>query len=443
MDQTIMTASTATEDAAPTVPFSEALGVWVKVGLFSFGGAAGQIAMMHAIIVDEKKWLDERRFLHALNYCTLLPGPEAQQLATYIGWLLHGMRGGLAAGLLFVIPGALIVLALSILYVTTRGAPLVEGLFFGIKAAVLVIIAQAIIKMSGRVARRPSLYAVMAISFLAIAFFEIPYPVVVVAAAMIGAVAAPADAPIAERTAAPDGRFARTLRMVGLWLVIWWAPVALAAALLGPSHIIVELGLFFSQLAVVTFGGAYALLAWLAQAAVETKGWVTAAEMADGLGLAETTPGPTILVTQFVGFLAAFRAPEPFSPLVGASLAALMTTWVTFAPSFLWIFAGAPYVEDLRANRRLAAALQGVTAAVIGVIAYLGLWFALHVFFSAVGEAHWGPVRVLTVSPAGLDVKAVALAAIAAILAFRFRLGLVTLVPVMAALGAAVRLTLG
>jgi chromate transporter len=426
-----------------SVPFSEALAVWIKVGFLSFGGAAGQIAMLHTIVVEEKKWLDEKRFLHALNYCTLLPGPEAQQLATYIGWLLHGVRGGLTAGLLFVLPGALIVLALSMLYVTARGVPVVDGIFFGIKAAVLVIVVQAVIKMSKRVGDSPALRAVIAGSFLAILLFKVPYPLIVVAAAACGALLLPAATDPEPVPAPAPGRYAALLANVAVWGGLWWAPVLLAAVLLGPSHILTQIGLFFSQLAVVTFGGAYALLVWLAQAAVEQKGWVTAAEMADGLGLAETKPGPTILVTQFVGFLAAWRMPEPFSPMLAAVLGATMTTWVTFAPSFLFIFAGAPFVEDLRHNRLLAGALKGITAAVVGVILYLAIWFALHVFFGRVGSLSLGPLSLPTFDPWALDWKAAALAATAFFLAFQVKLGLLPLIGTMAALGVAVKLGLG
>lgn len=438
-----MTAVDPTPAPAAPVPFSEALAVWFKVGFLSFGGAAGQIAMLHTIAVEEKKWLDEKRFLHALNYCTLLPGPEAQQLATYIGWLLHGVRGGLAAGLLFVLPGALIVLALSMLYVLAAGVPVVEGIFFGIKAAVLVIVVNAVIKIARRVGHSPVIYAIMAASFLAIFAFAVPYPLVVGAAALAGTLFIRAKVDDAPPPPARPGRLRESLATAALWGAIWWAPVLLAAALLGPSHTLTRIGLFFSQLAVVTFGGAYALLVWLAQAAVEQKGWVTAAEMADGLGLAETKPGPTILVTQFVGFLAAFRLPEPFAPMTAAVLGAAMTTWVTFAPSFLWIFAGAPYVEDLRHNRRLAAALQGITAAVVGVILYLAVWFALHVFFGRVGAMVIGPLRLPVVDVLALDWKAAGLAAVAFGLAFRARLTVAPLVAVLAALGVAVRLALG
>lgn len=441
--QAPMTIRELPQVSAPPVPFAEALAVWIRVGFLSFGGAAGQIAMLHTIIVEEKKWLDEKRFLHALNYCTLLPGPEAQQLATYIGWLLHGVRGGLTAGLLFVLPGALIVLGLSMLYVTARSIPIVDGIFFGIKAAVLVIVVQAVIKMAKRVGDAAVLKAVMAASLLAILLFQVPYPLIVVAAAACGAFLLPKPAEAAPTSNPSPGRYAALLTSTLVWGVVWLAPVGVAAVLLGPGHILTQIGLFFSQLAVITFGGAYALLVWLAQAAVEQKGWVTAAEMVDGLGLAETKPGPTILVTQFVGFLAAFRAPDPFSPMTAAILGAAMTTWVTFAPSFLFIFAGAPFVEDLRHNRLLAGALKGITAAVVGVILYLAIWFALHVFFGSIGSLSFGPVRVPTVTLAALDWKAAVLAVIAFVLAFRLKLGLITLIAVMAVLGVAVKLTLG
>jgi chromate transporter len=438
-----MTAVEPTPAPATPVPFSEALAVWFKVGFLSFGGAAGQIAMLHGIVVEEKKWLDEKRFLHALNYCTLLPGPEAQQLATYVGWLLHGVRGGLAAGLLFVLPGALIVLALSMLYVLAAGVPVVEGLFFGIKAAVLVIVVQAVIKIARRLGHSPVLHVLTAASFLAIFAFAMPYPLVVAAAALAGTLFVRAKVDDEPPQPARPGRLRESLMAAAVWGGIWWAPVLLVALMLGPAHILTQIGLFFSKLAVVTFGGAYALLVWLAQAAVDQKGWVTATEMADGLGLAETKPGPTILVTQFVGFLAAYRLPEPFAPMTAAILGAAMTSWVTFAPSFLWIFAGAPYVEDLRHNRRLASALQGITAAVVGVILYLAVWFAMHVFFGRVGAFTAGPVRIPTVDVTALDWKAAGLAAIALLIAFRLKLTVMPLVAIMAALGVAVRLGLG
>lgn len=421
--------------------FGEIVATFGKIGLLSFGGAAGQIAMMHRIVVDEKKWLDEKRYLHALNYCMLLPGPEAQQLATYVGWLTHGVKGGLAAGLLFVLPGAAIMLALSFLYVLGTGTTLVDGIFLGVKAAVLAIVAQALIKIAKRGLRAPPLYLLAGIAFAAILFLDLAFPLVVLGAGAIGAVAAvylPAAfsiAAVAEPPApAPAGR-TRTALIAALGcLVVWWAPVALAALLLGSDHILVELGLFFSKLAVLTFGGAYAVLAWLAQAGVE-MGWATTREMIDGLGLAETTPGPTILVNQFVAYLGAMRAPGALPPLVAATLGAMMATWVTFVPSFLWIFAGAPFVEDLRRNTRLAGALAGITAAVVGVIAYIALWFGLNVLFGSTGFAMAGPIRYPWIDITSLDWRTALLSAVAFALVFGLHRSIVTTVGVLAVAG--------
>ncbi len=373
---------------APAPSFADAFKVWFKVGCLSFGGPAGQIALMHRVVVDEKKWLDEPRFLHALNFSMLLPGPEATQLATYAGWLLHGVRGGFAAGLLFVLPGALVMLGLTLLYVYGRGLGPVDGALFGIKAAVLVIVVEALIRIGRRALKSHLLIALAALGFIGIFFFALPFPLIVVAAALIGffvaqrapdQLALSADAPVAAP--ARKGRWRQFGVSLAIGLVLWWAPVVLAVALLGGGHVLVAIGVFFSKLAVVSFGGAYALMAYMAQQAVETHGWLTAPEMVDGLGLAETTPGPLILVTQFVGFIAGFREAAPFSALAGGLLGAAMTTWVTFVPSMLWIFAGAPFIEELRGNRRLTGALAAITAAVVGVILNLSVWFALHVLF--------------------------------------------------------------
>jgi chromate transporter len=424
--------------------FGDLLATFAKVGILSFGGAAGQIAMMHKIVVDEKRWLDEPRYLHALNYCMLLPGPEAQQLATYIGWLTHGVRGGLAAGVLFVVPGALLMLGLSFLFVLGTGLTLVDGLFFGIKAAVLAIVVHALIKIGKRGLKSRALIGLAVLAFLVILFLDIPFPLIVLAAGVIGAFvfgAAPPTA-VAAVQPAPAGRVRGALIAAGWCLLAWWAPVALAALVLGASHGLVDIGLFFSKLAVVTFGGAYAVLAYLAQAGVD-RGWVTAAEMITGLGLAETTPGPTILVNQFVAFLGAMRAPGGLDPLVAATLGALMATWVTFAPSFLWIFAGAPFVEDLRRNRFLAGALAGITAAVVGVIAYITLWFGLHVLFRSVGEIMVGPVRLVTIDFSSLNVVMAALCIVAFVLMFVFHRGVMTTVGVLALLGVAARFLMG
>jgi chromate transporter len=426
--------------------FGEALKVWFKVGCLSFGGPAGQIALMHRIVVDEKKWLDEPRFLHALNFCMLLPGPEATELATYAGWLLHGVRGGLVAGLLFVVPGALVMLGLSLLYVYGRGLAAIDGALFGIKAAVLVIVVEALIRIGRRALKSQLLVALAALGFIGIFFFALPFPLIVVAAALTGflvAQRAPEQLALSSipETAVPprQGRWTQFAISLAIGLVLWWAPVALAAVLLGSGHALVAVGLFFSKLAVVTFGGAYAVLAYMAQQAVETHGWLSAPEMVDGLGLAETTPGPLILVTQFVGFIAGFREAAPFSPLAGGLLGAAMTTWVTFIPPMLWIFAGAPFIEELRGNKRLAGALAAITAAVVGVILNLSVWFALHVLFGHVTEVHWGPLRWFAFDPRALDTHAAVLAATAAVLAFRFHRGLIEVVVVMALLGALTR----
>jgi chromate transporter len=428
---------------APQPSFGEALKVWFKVGCLSFGGPAGQIALMHRVVVDEKKWLPEPRFLHALNFCMLLPGPEATEIATYAGWLLHGVRGGLVAGLFFVVPGALVMLGLSLLYVYGRGFGPIDGALFGIKAAVLVIVVEALIRIGSRALKSHLLHALAALAFVGIFFFAVPFPLIVAAAAMTGFLVAqrapeqlalepsPAEVPPPRK-----GRWRQFAVSMALGLVLWWAPVALAAVVFGSGHALVAIGLFFSKLAVVTFGGAYAVLAYMAQQAVEQHHWLTAPEMVDGLGLAETTPGPLILVTQFVGFIAGFREAAPFTPLVGGLLGAAMTTWVTFIPPMLWIFAGAPFIEELYRNKRLAGALAAITAAVVGVVLNLSVWFALHVLFGHVTEQHIGPLRWYAFDPLALDLRAAALAGIAAVLAFGFKRGLIEVVVSMAALGA-------
>jgi chromate transporter len=436
--------------APGSVSFAEALRVWLKIGCLGFGGPAGQIALMHRILVDEKKWVEESRYLHALNFCMLLPGPEAQKLATYVGWLLHGVRGGLAAGILFVLPGALVMLAVSLLYVLGRGVPVIEGALFGIKAAVLVIVVEALIRIGRRSLKTRLLVGLSGLAFIGIFFLDLPFPLIVAAAGAVGyAVTRTSPGLLGLKpgaqppVAATPGRWRQAAAAATIGLLLWWSPVAIAALMLGANHVLVDVGLFFSKLAVVSFGGAYALLSYMAQQAVESYGWMTAPEMVDGLGLAETLPGPLIKVTQFVGFLGAYRAAEPFSPVVSGVLGSALATWVTFVPPMMLIFAGAPFVEQLRSNHRLSGALAAITAAVVGVILNLTLWFVLHVLFAHVEEMRAGPLRWYAFDPLSLDLKAAALAAIAAVLAFRFHRGLIQLVAIMAALGVAVRLLLG
>jgi chromate transporter len=439
-----------TPAAAAAPSFGEAFRLWLKIGCINFGGPAGQIAMMHRMLVDEKKWIDEPRFLHALNFCMLLPGPEAQKLATYIGWALHGVRGGLVAGILFVLPGALVMLALSLLYALGRGVTWVDGALFGIKAAVLVIVVEALLRIGKRALKTRLLIALAGAAFIGIFFLNASFPLIVAASALTGylvARSAPEHMGLKGdvtdiKPAAPD-RWRQFFLAGAIGVVVWWAPVALAALALGSGHVLVSIGTFFSKLAVVSFGGAYALLAYMAQQAVETHHWMTAPEMVDGLGLAETTPGPLILVTQFVGFLAAFRDATPFSPVVAGILGAAMTTWVTFTPSMLWIFAGAPFVEQLRGNQHLSGALAAITAAVVGVILNLTVWFALHVLFGRVEEVRGAWLRYFAFDPLSLDLKAAALAIVAAVMAFALHRSLIETVVVMAGLGVVVKYAFG
>jgi chromate transporter len=433
---------------APT--FGEAFKVWLKIGCINFGGPAGQIALMHRVVVDEKKWIDEPRFLHALNYCMLMPGPEAQQLATYIGWVMHGLRGGLAAGLLFILPGALVMLGLSLVYLLGRGLTVVDGALYGIKAAVLVVVVEAIIRIGRRGLKTRLLMGIAAAAFLGIFFLSVPFPPIVIVAGLIGFVVARTSPgqlgmkPVEGEAKPPRaGRWREAATAVVSWLAIWWAPVVLAALLLGGNHVLVSLGLFFSKLAVVSFGGAYALLAYMAQEVVEAHRWLQPGEMVDALGLAETTPGPLILVTQFVSSIAAYRMPAPFDPITAAVLGALMATWTVFAPSFLWIFAGAPFIEDLRRNQALAGALAAITAAVVGVILNLAVWFGLHVLFSQVVEFGYGPLRWFAVVPASLDIGAAVLALIAAALVFARHVDLIVTIAIMALLGIAAKFVIG
>ena len=443
----------ALERTAGEVPrhptFPEAAWTWARIASLSFGGPAGQIAVMHRILVEEKRWIGEARFLHALNYCMLLPGPEAQQLAIYIGWLLHRTKGGLVAGILFVLPGFLAIMALSLVYAAFG---IVQALFFGLKAAVLAIVLEAVLRIGRRALKNRVMIAIAAGAFIAIFAFGVPFPLIILVAGLIGylggraglaaflvggghgpghgAIVADADTVLGEKLP-PHARPspAWSLRITGVCLLLWLGPVLVLLLTLGPGDVFGQIAMFFSQMAVVTFGGAYAVLAYVAQAAVETYGWLRPGEMLDGLGMAETTPGPLIMVVQFVGFMGAFRSPGSLPPLLAGALGGMLTTWVTFVPCFMWIFAGAPFVETLRGNRALAAALAAITAAVVGVVLNLAVWFALHTLF-----AELTPLRAfgLTMSlpvPGSLDLPALFLTLAALFGVFRLRLGMI---PVLA-----------
>ncbi|WP_416831435.1 MAG: chromate efflux transporter [Erythrobacter sp.] len=404
--------------------FSHLLRVFLRIGVLSFGGPAGQIALMHRELVEDRHWVSEEDYLHALNFCHLLPGPEAQQLATWIGWRLYGWRGGLAAGLLFVIPGAIVILILSMLYAVAASLDWFEALFLGVKAAVLAIVVQALLRIAGRALNTRFKQGLAVAAFVALFLLDLPFPLIVLGAGALGMVVAAMHPEwIALKqggSTAPSGPrpWRSTLQAVAIWGVIWAAPMVLVAATFGFDHVLWDIGAFFSQLAVVTFGGAYAVLAYMAQEAVQGFGWLQPGEMADGLGLAETTPGPLIMVTQFVGYLAAYRSPEPFTPLVAGLLGAGLTTWVTFAPCFLWIFALAPWIDRLGNAVRLKGGLAAVTAAVVGVIANLSAWFLLHVLFANVGETRLGPLRLYSPDWLSFDWRAAVLAALACGLVF-------------------------
>lgn len=428
-----------TGPALPAVPFPEAVRAFARIAAQSFGGPAGQIAVMHRVVVEEKRWIAEDRFLHALNFCMFLPGPEAQQLATYLGWLLHGRRGGLVAGALFVLPGFLAILALSVAYALWHGAGPVAAVFAGVKPAVLAVVVEALLRISRRALKTRAAWLTAGAAFVALFAFAVPFPVVVAGAAALGALRARAIPPTPP-TPSPDdpvdaagvarrghGHLAglgSLVRTIVFGAAIWFAPLALLAAALGGAHVLVVAGVFFAKTAVVTFGGAYAVLAYIGQRAVETYGWLAPGEMLDGLGLAETTPGPLIMVVQFVAFLGAHRAPAPFDPIVAGVLGSLVTVWVTFVPCFLWIFAFAPYVERLRESRRLASALTSITAAVVGVILNLAVWFGVHTLFRTVHEREAGPLHLVLPDPTTLDPLGGAIAMIAAVALLRFHVPL-------------------
>lgn len=444
--------------ASHGVTFARAARVWARIACLSFGGPAGQIAVMHRILVEETRWISESRFLHALNYCMLLPGPEAQQLATYVGWLMHGTAGGLVAGGLFVLPGALSIMALSVIYALWGHVGFVAAAFFGLKAAVLAIVVEAVFRVGRRALRNDALKAISAAAFVAIFFFAAPFPAIIVLAGLIGFLGAraglPAFAPggghgggdgkpetaslLGEETpdhARPSG--IRAARALALWGGLWALPVIALVAGLGLDNVFSRIAIFFGEMALVTFGGAYAVLAYVAQAAVATYHWVTPGEMLDGLGMAETTPGPLIMVVQFVAFLAAYRAPGALSPILSGVLGGLVATWVTFAPCFLWIFLGGPYIEKLRGDKALAGALSAITAAVVGVILNLALWFAVHSIFHETSRVNSFGLSFDAPVPASVDVAALSLAVAAAVAIFRFRVGMIQTLAACCAAGVA------
>jgi len=381
-------------------PFSDLFRTFGHIGLMSFGGPAAQIALMHRVLVDERKWLTEKEYLSALSFCMLLPGPEAMQLATWSGWRLRGTPGGLVAGLLFVLPGALVVLALAMTYAAFGQVPLMQALFTGVQAAVAVIVIEALLRVGKRALKGRAALAIAALAFAALFFLNAPFPLVILAAGLWGYATAGQD----TGPLPPAPRATHTARTVALWATIWLAPLALLWAT--DAGILKDIAAFFAKLAILTFGGAYAVLAWMAQAVVEDKGWLTLRQMMDGLGLAETTPGPLILVTEFVGYMAAHRQGGWTLGLAGAAV----TLWMTFVPSFLMIFAGAPWIARITADPRLAGALSAIMAAVVGVIANLSVWFAAHVFFAQVGRTDLGPLTLLTPDPASFRPGLAALA---------------------------------
>lgn len=451
-------------DNSSPVPYSEALRVWIRVALLSFGGPAAQIAIMHRILVEEKRWLSESRFLHALNFCMMLPGPEAQQLATYTGWLLHGYRGGLTAGILFVLPGFIAILILSVLYALHSELAWVDALFFGLKAAVLAVVIEAVFRIGRRALLGTTHVVIAGAAFVGIFFLQIPFPAIIVSAALLGLIAArfipefgqpPVTAQnTASGVAAVDRMLdeqrpahtlptrLRTITILAIFLPLWFAPLVAIALTAGLDSVWFKEGWFFSKAAVVTFGGAYAVLAYIAQQAVEVYGWLLPGEMLDGLGMAETTPGPLIQVVQFVGFMGAFREAGDLPPLLAGTLGAILTTWVTFVPCFLWIFLGAPYVESLRGHRRLTAVMSAITAAVVGVILNLALWFALHVIFADIRELHAGPIRLLLPEAGSLDPVAALLCIGALVAMLRFGIGMLPTLFTCMALGIIIHMTL-
>src|SRR3954463_10483299 len=456
MTDTPLTASRSAATTQHGVSLVEAFRVWLRIAALSFGGPAGQIAVMHRIIVDEKKWVGEGRFLHALSYCMLLPGPEAHQLAIYIGWLMHRWPGAIIAGDLFVLPGIISIMALSYIYAAFGSVPAITALFLGLKAAVLAIVLQAVQRVGGRALKSRPMFILAALAFIGIFFFAVPFPVIVIAAGVIGFVAARAGSTAFQvggdhgggGTAGTDEgllgaelpeharpTMVRALRVSALWLALWLAPPLLVLFALGGDSVYTQIGAFFSKMAVVTFGGAYAVLAYMAQQAVETYGWLRPGEMLDGLGMAETTPGPLIMVVQFVGFLAAFRHPGTLPPMLAGTLGGLLATWCTFVPCFLWIGLGAPFIERLRNNKPLSGALAGITAAVVGVILNLAIWFALHTWFRQAEHVHSFGFSFDLPILSTVEPWAVLLSIAAMIAIFRFKVGMIQTLVACSAVG--------
>jgi chromate transporter len=429
------------------VSLREAFRVWVRVALLSFGGPAGQIAVMHRILVDEKRWISESRFLHALNYCMLLPGPEAQQLATYVGWLMNRTLGGIMAGGLFIVPGIIAIMGLSYVYAAYGNVPLVVALFFGLKAAVLAIVLEAVFRIGKRALKNNVMLAIAAVAFVSIFFLSIPFPIIIFGAAAIGFFGARSGSSAFqvggghgsskqegavvdsllgdEQPAHARPTVARALRASAIGLALWLTPVIVLLLALGHTDVFSQIAVFFSKMAVVTFGGAYAVLAYVAQQAVENYAWLKPGEMLDGLGMAETTPGPLIMVLQFVGFMAAFRDPGVLPPMLAGTLGGLLATWVTFIPSFMWIFLGAPFIEALRGNRALNGALSAITAAVVGVVLNLAVWFAIHVVFREVDPISVFPLAFDAPRLSSVNPWALALSVAAVIAIFRLKIGMI------------------
>ncbi|MDO9484909.1 MAG: chromate efflux transporter [Actinomycetota bacterium] len=433
------------------VTYRQALRVWAYIGLNSFGGPSGQIAVMHRELIDQRKWVSERRFMHALNYCMVLPGPEAQQLATYIGWLMHGVRGGITAGLLFILPGFVAMMALSIVYALWGSVTAVSGLLSGLQAAVIVIVVQAFVRISRRILVSTSLRFAAGLSFVAIFVFGVPFPIIIVAAGLFGFLFARAGRAVQHLAGADEEAQAllrddlkverahhRSALKAAIWFgVIWVAPVVALVIVLGQDSIFTQEALFFSKAALVTFGGAYAVLGYVAQQAVEHYGWITTSDMTTGLGLAETTPGPLIMVVQFVGFLGAYNNPGDLPPLVAGVLGAIVTVWVTFVPCFLFIFLGAPYAERLRENSGLSHALTYISAAVAGVILNLAVWFALNTIFTESTPSALGPIHVSVPVVSSVNEVAIAIGLVAAVLVFRFKMPTLKVLAICSALGLA------